>query len=126
MPREFLRFQRVARQLQRELAVTLQQDIKDPAVGFVTVNDVDVTKDLSVAKVYISVLTTSAKEDKNTSITALNHASNYIHGLVSKRMRMRMVPELRFFLDESTEQGIKMDTLLKETNPENDKSKKGQ
>jgi ribosome-binding factor A len=100
----------------------LQQDIKDPAVGFVTVNDVEVTKDLSVAKVYVGVLTVSAAEQKKTSITALNHASNYIHGLVSKRMRMRMVPELRFFLDESIEQGIKMDALLKQSDPEHDKA----
>jgi ribosome-binding factor A len=121
MPREFLRFQRVERQLQRELAEILQRDIRDPEVGFVTVSGVEVTKDLAIAKVYISVLTTKDNEDKKSSIAALNRASNYIHGMVSKRMRMRMVPELRFFLDESIEQGIKMDALLKATNPDNEK-----
>jgi len=121
MPREFLRFQRVARQLQRELGEVLQRDLRDPDVGFVTVNDVEVTKDLAVAKVYIGVLTTKADENKQSSIVALNRASNYIHGIVSKRMRMRMVPELRFFLDESIEQGIKMDALLKATDPDNEK-----
>jgi len=121
MPREFLRFQRVSRQLQRELGEILQRDLRDPDVGFVTVNDVEVTKDLSVAKVFIGVLTTKDSEDKQASIVALNRAANYIHGVVSKRMRMRMVPELRFFLDESTEQGIKMDALLKATNPDNEK-----
>jgi len=121
MPREFLRFQRVERQLQRELAEVLQREIKDPEIGFVTVSDVEVTKDLAVAKVFISVLTTSnGDEDKQLSITALNRAANYIHGMVSKRMRMRMVPELRFFLDESIEQGIKMDALLKATIPDNE------
>ncbi|PCI18330.1 MAG: ribosome-binding factor A [Piscirickettsiaceae bacterium] len=121
MPREFLRFQRVERQLQRELAEVLQREIKDPEVGFVTVSDVEVTKDLAVAKVYISVLTTKDSENKADSIAALNRAANYIHGVVSKRMRMRMVPELRFFLDESIEQGIKMDALLKATNPDSEK-----
>ncbi len=120
MPREFLRFQRVSRQLQRELGEILQRDLRDPEVGFVTVNDVEVTKDLSVAKVYIGVLTTTTNEDKGSSIKALNRAANYIHGVVSQRMRMRMVPELRFFLDESTEQGIKMDALLKATAPDNE------
>ncbi|ORU91771.1 MAG: ribosome-binding factor A [Cycloclasticus sp. symbiont of Poecilosclerida sp. N] len=120
MPREFLRFQRVSRQLQRELGEVLQRDLRDPKLGFVTVNDVEVTKDLSVAKVFISVLTTK-EEDKQASITALNRAANYIHGVVSKRMRMRMVPQLRFFLDDSIEQGIKMDALLKATNPDNKK-----
>jgi len=121
MPREFLRHQRVSRQLQRELAEVLQREVKDPEIGFVTVSDVEVTKDLAVAKVFISVLTTQADDNKAASIIALNRASNYIHGVVSKRMRMRMVPELRFFLDESIEQGIKMDALLKATNPDSEK-----
>ncbi|MBL4743249.1 MAG: 30S ribosome-binding factor RbfA [Cycloclasticus sp.] len=121
MPREFLRFQRVERQLQRELAEVIQRDLRDPEVGFVTVSGVDVTKDLAVAKVFVSVLTTSDNENKAASVEALNHASNYIHGMVSKRMRMRMVPELRFFLDESIEQGIKMDALLRATDPSKDK-----
>jgi|TARA_R110002095_G_scaffold155426_1_gene135001 ribosome-binding factor A len=121
MPREFLRFQRVERQLQRELAGVIQREVKDPDVGFATVSGVEVTKDLAVAKVFISVLTTRQDQDKKTSIVALNRAANYIHGLVSKRMRMRMVPELRFFLDESVEQGIKIDALLRSTEPENKK-----
>ena len=121
MPREFLRFQRVARQLQRELAEIIQRDLRDPDVGFVTVSDVEVTKDLAVAKVFVSVITANKDENKQLNVAALNRASNYIHGMVSKRMRMRMVPELRFFLDESIEQGIKMDLLLKTTNPDNEK-----
>ena len=120
MPREFLRHQRVARQLQRELAEVIQQDMKDPEVGFATVSEVEVTKDLAVAKVYISVLTTKQDESKAVSVAALNRASNYIHGVVAKRMRMRAVPELRFFLDESVEQGIKIEALLKATDPSND------
>lgn len=121
MPREFLRHQRVSRQLQRELAEVIQRDIKDPEVGFVTISEVEVTKDLAVAKVYVSVLTTQANENKAESIVALNHAANYIHGIVAKRMRMRAVPELRFFLDESVEQGIKIDALLRDTDPNNEK-----
>ena len=64
MPREFLRFQRVERQLQRELAEVIQREVEDPEVGFATVNAVEVTKDLAVAKVYISVLTTQQDQDK--------------------------------------------------------------
>jgi ribosome-binding factor A len=74
MPREFLRFQRVSRQLQRELGEILQRDLRDPDVGFVTVNDVEVTKDLALAKVYIGVLTTKDDENKQSSIVALNRA----------------------------------------------------
>ena len=56
MPREFSRTRRVAEQMQRELAQVIQQEIKDPRVGMVTVSAVEVSKDLAVAKVFISAL----------------------------------------------------------------------
>lgn len=115
MPREFSRHERVARQIQRELAEVIQREVKDPQVGFATVNDVEVTRDLAVARVYVSVLSPSDADAKRLSIEALNRASNFIHGQVSKRMRMRHVPELRFILDESIERGLHMDALLKAT-----------
>ena len=120
MPREFTRNERVARQLQRELAEIIQLEVKDPEVGFATVNAVEVTRDLSVARIYVSVLAVGSEADAKSSIAALNRAANYIHGQLSKRMRMRQVPELRFIVDESVERGFKMDALLKATRNESE------
>lgn len=122
MPREFSRHERVARQIQRELAEVIQREVKDPNVGFVTVNDAEVTRDLSVARVYVSVLTTNSDTDKQASVDALNRATNFLHGLVSKRMRMRHIPELRFILDESVERGLRMDALLKANRSSDDQA----
>lgn len=115
MPREFARHERVARQMQRELAEIIQREVRDPEVGFVTVNDVQVTRDLSIARVYVGVLTNDPQRDKRLNVEALNRATNFIHGQVAKRMRMRSIPELRFILDESIERGLQMDALLKAT-----------
>lgn len=111
MAREFGRIARVASQLQKELAVVLQQNIKDPRLGFVTVNDIEVTRDLAVAKVYISVLNADA-QGKAKNIQHLNNAAQYIRNEVGKRMRLRSVPELRFIYDDSFDTGIRVAELL--------------
>ncbi len=112
MAREFGRNARVSSQIQKELAFILQRGIKDPRLGFVTVNEVLVTKDLSVAKVYVTLLNAD-KSVIESNIAILNEASSYLRGEVSKRMKMRSVPELRFYYDDSMDTGLRMDALLK-------------
>lgn len=113
MPREFSRHQRVSSEIQKELAVLLQKGIKDPRVGFVTVNAVKVSRDLSVAKVYITVLG-AGKEETERNIEVLTQASSFIRHELGRRMRMRTIPELRFVYDEAVERGIKLASLLEE------------
>jgi ribosome-binding factor A len=113
MAREFGRSARVASQLQKELALVLQQNIKDPRLGFVTVNDIEVTRDLAVAKVYISVLQVD-EQGKRDNIRHLNKAAHYIRNEVGKRMRLRSVPELRFYYDDSFDTGMRIAELLKD------------
>lgn len=113
MAREFGRNARIASQMQKELALILQRGIKDPRLGFVTVNEVDVTKDLAVAKVYVTVLNAdSAAIERNVKI--LNEAAPYLRREVGKRIRMRSVPELRFLYDETLDTGMRMDAILHE------------
>lgn len=113
MAREFGRNARIASQMQKELALLLQRDIKDPRLGFVTVNEVEVTKDLSVAKVFVTVMNADSKTvARNLGI--LNDAASYLRREVGKRIRMRSVPELRFYYDETLDTGMRMDALLQE------------
>lgn len=113
MAREFGRNARIASQMQKELALIIQRGIKDPRLGFVTVNEVDVTKDLAVAKVYVTVLNAdSAAIERNVKI--LNEAAPYLRREVGKRIRMRSVPELRFLYDETLDTGMRMDAILHE------------
>lgn len=109
MPREFSRSERVSGQLRRELAVLIQREVKDPRVGFVSVSDVEVTRDLSHAKVYVTVF----EEDKaKETVKALAHAAGYLRRRLGQELRMRTVPELHFHHDASVETGSRMDELI--------------
>ncbi|MGL6010772.1 MAG: 30S ribosome-binding factor RbfA, partial [Shewanella oncorhynchi] len=105
MAKEFSRTRRIAQQLQQELAQVLQRDMKDPRIGFVTVNDVDVSRDLSYAKVFVTFF----EEDKavvQEKLNALISAAPYIRTLVAGRMKLRVMPELRFIYDSSLVEGM--------------------
>ncbi len=109
MPREFKRSERVSGQLRRELATLVQREVKDPRVGFVSISDVEVTRDLAHARVYVTVF----EEDKaKTSIDALKHAAGYLRRRLGQELRIRSVPELHFFHDDSVETGTRMDKLI--------------
>ncbi len=100
MPKEFGRSARVSSQLQKELALVLQRDLKDPRLGLITVNDVVVTKDLAVAKVYVTVLGVD-EQGKRDNVKLLNRLAPHIRHDVAKRMRLRHISELRFYYDDS-------------------------
>lgn len=122
MPREFGRSERVSSQLLKELALVLQRGIKDPRLGFVTVNEVDVSRDLAVAKVYVSILNADEQARKE-NIEILNKAANFLRNEIGRKMKMRTVPELRFFYDDAIDTGMRISELLRENgidnNPEN-------
>ncbi|MCG9721958.1 30S ribosome-binding factor RbfA [Shewanella sp. Isolate7] len=111
MAREFSRTRRIAQQLQQELAQVLQRDIKDPRIGMVTVNDVDVSRDLNYAKVYVTFF----EEDKavvEEKLAALEAAAGYVRSLVAGRMKLRVMPEIRFIYDASLIEGMRMSNLV--------------
>ncbi len=116
MPREFTRSDRVASQLQRELAELLRTRINDPGLGMVTLNSVEVTRDMSLAKAYVSFL--GAKEDAKTCIKTLTQSVPYLRHELGKSMRMRVMPELRFVHDESIERGMRIQALLHGLEPD--------
>ena len=109
MPREFKRSERVAGSLRRELAKLIQLEVKDPGVGFVSLSDVEVSRDLAHAKVFITVF----ESDKaDSSLKALKRAAGYLRRRLGQEMRIRSVPELHFFHDSSVETGQRMDSLI--------------
>ncbi|EDP98931.1 30S ribosome-binding factor RbfA [Shewanella benthica] len=111
MAKEFSRTRRIGQQLQQELAQVLHRDIKDPRVGMVTVNDVEVSRDLSYAKVFVTFF----EEDEKIvaqKLEALSSAAGYIRSLVAGRMKLRVMPELRFIYDASLVEGMRMSNLV--------------
>jgi len=103
MPRDFKRSERVAGTLRRELARLIQLEVKDPEVGFVGLSDVEVTRDLAHARVFVTVF---EPEKAAGSLKALNKAR------LGQEMRIRSVPELHFEHDASVETGQHMDELI--------------
>ena len=111
MAREFKRSSRVSSQMQKELAIILQQGIKDPRIGFITVNEVELSKDLTSAKIYITALGSDEQGQKD-NIAWLNDAAPYIRSEMGKRMRLRSVPYIKFYYDNSFENGMRVSELL--------------
>ena len=112
MPKEYGRSQRVASQMQKELAAILQRDVHNPRIGFVTVNEVVLTKDLAVAKIYITVLNATDDKTKNDNVKALNEIAPFIRHELAKRMRLRHMSELHFYYDHSFDTGMRVSELL--------------
>ena len=109
MPREFKRSERVAGSMRRELARLIQMEVKDPEVGFVSLSDVEVSRDLAHAKVFITVF---ESEKAASSLKALKRAAGYLRHRLGQEMRIRSVPELHFHHDSSVETGQRMDGLI--------------
>ena len=109
MPKEFSRGHRIGDLIQRELAVLLQQEIKDPRVGMVTINEVKVSRDLAFADVYFTMLP-EGNADGGTEV--LNNASGFLRSQLAKIMSTRTTPRLRFHYDQSIENGARMSKVI--------------
>jgi len=119
MPREFSRSERMAEQLRRELAEIVRDEIKDPRLGFVSFTEIRMSRDLSHAIVYSSILNS---EQQDESIAVLNRAVGFIRKEIARRISARIVPTLKFVVDESVTRGVAMDELISEA-LESDRSK---
>jgi ribosome-binding factor A len=100
---------RMADQIQKDIMSILRTKVKDPRISWVTVNDVEVTNDYSVAKIYYSVLQT---EQRDGIAKALESAKGYIRSELSKGLTTYTVPQLKFIFDESLERGSHILSLI--------------
>ncbi len=104
--------ERVAHLMQREIAGILQRELRDPRLGtLVSVTEVEVTRDLSFARVFVSILETGA--DRDATLAALQRAAGFVRHALGPRLGLREVPELRFVHDRSIEQGARVEELLR-------------
>ncbi len=113
MSKEFSRTQRVSQQLQKELAVILQREIRDSRIGMVTVSDVEVSRDLAYAKVFVTFLCIG-EQTPESCLAALKEHEVHVRMLLGKRIRLRLTPEVRFTYDETLVEGMRMSNLVSE------------
>ena len=112
MPREFSRADKVADAVKRLLATLIQQEISDPRVGMVNINDVTVTRDLAIAKVYVTFIGHNDDNQCAEGTAALNKAAGYLRSLLSKEMSLRTTPKLQFFYDKTPIRGQALSSLI--------------
>ena len=112
MAKDYQRTERVADYLKRELANLLQFELRDPRVGMVSITGIDVSRDLSHARVYCTVLGKDDGEQAKESIDALNKAAGFLRSQVSRDSKLRTVPQLRFYFDSSVGRGAYMEELI--------------
>lgn len=107
------RIRRIASELQKEISVLINQDLKDSRIAPITsITEIDLTDDLQSAKVYISVL--GSQKEKEETMEGLNHSKGFIKKELGNRMNLRHIPELYFILDEQLEKAMRMDKLISE------------
>ncbi|MFO8045303.1 MAG: 30S ribosome-binding factor RbfA [Halomonas sp.] len=112
--REFKRTDRVADQLQKELAVLIQREVKDPRLGMVTVSGVEVSRDLGYADVHVTLLGENTPEQIKENLKVLKQAAGFLRSQIAKRIKLRHVPELRFHYDESVVRGQRLSALIQD------------
>jgi ribosome-binding factor A len=120
MPREFPRARRVEEQLKRLLSELVRREVKDPRVGLITITTVEVSRDLTHARVYFTPF--AGIGDSDAALEALRHAAGYLRIQVRNQMRLRAAPELDFQLDDSIERGARLSSLISDA-VESDRSR---
>ena len=115
MARDFNRTDRIADQIQKDLARLIQFEIKDPRMGMVTISHVRVAKDLGVADIYITVLPLGEQEQEQAikdALSILNNASGFLRGELARQINLRVLPSLRFHFDSTIERGRHLTSLI--------------
>ena len=115
--------ERVQEALRQEISKIIQNEIKDPRLGFLTITGVEITKDLRYAKVYFSTL--GEMKNKRLALKGLNHAKGYIKGLVGDRIKLRFMPEIEFKIDESIERTQEIYDILEKIKKERKADEEG-
>lgn len=110
MPRDYSRSRRVEEQIHRLLAEFVRREVKDPRVGPVTLTAVEVSRDMSHAKVFF--LPFDQARDPAEVGKALASAAGFLRSLLRKQLSMRQVPELHFLPDESIDRAAKLSALI--------------
>ncbi len=104
------RARRVGDEIQRELAQLLREEVKDPRVGRVTVTAVEVSPDLSHARIFVTHL--AGREHGDEAVAALQHTAGFLRTALSRRLQLYSVPQLHFAYDDSIESGMRLSQLI--------------
>src|SRR5690606_18575508 len=106
------RTERLREEIKKEASDIIQRRMKDPRIGFTTVTDVEISPDLRLVKIYVSVL--GDEESRERTVEGLERARGFVRTELGRRIRLRHTPEIQFVYDESIERGTRVMQLLNE------------
>jgi ribosome-binding factor A len=113
------------KKFKKEVAMIIQREVKDPRLGMVTVSAVEITRDLAYAKVFVTFFTLEG-QNVDQSVDILNEAAGFIRTLLAKRIKARIMPELRFVYDKSMVEGVRMTNLVNKAIAEDESHHQGE
>ncbi|MGE5680029.1 MAG: 30S ribosome-binding factor RbfA [Bacillota bacterium] len=113
------RIDKVSRLIKEEISWIFIHKLKDPALGFITITDVKLSPDLKIAKIYFSVL---QKENRQAVLGRINEVKGLIRGELAHKIKMRFIPELNFYIDDTTDYVERMENLFRQIHKENEKN----
>lgn len=105
------RIKRLQEEIKKEASFIIQRKVKDPRLGFVSITDVELSRDYSYCKIFISVL--GDENEREQTMEGLHKATGFIRSELAKKLRLKTVPKLSFHYDQSLEYGSKIDAILK-------------
>ena len=105
--------QKLGDQIQRELSDLVAHELRDPRVGMITITSVDVSPDLSHAKVFFTILD---KQNLAKTLEGLKRSAGFLRSQLAKRIKLYTTPEVRFVYDESVERGDRLSRLIDSAN----------
>ena len=112
MQKDSNRPRRVAELIRRELAMLIPRELDDPHAHQITITGAEVSRDMSSARIYYSLLSGAAEAKQTTK--SLNRAAGFLRHALMERVSLRSVPALRFYFDESVERGARIDSLIEQ------------
>ncbi len=120
---ETIRQKKLADQIKKLVSVIVDRKIKDPNKGFITITHVKISGDLRIASVYFTAL--GDREAAEKSLVVLNRAKNFIRNEMAPHLKVRFIPELRFFIDDTFEYAQRIENLLKQIKKDRDEDDSG-
>jgi len=113
----YKRSERVSHLLREEIADIIMNRLKDPRLGFLSIIEVELSDDLKIAHIYVSVL---REEERDSTIEILNSARGFIRKELGRRLKMKFIPTIDFRLDTSIEKASRIHSLLRKLKEEKD------
>ena len=106
------RKERIGELIRQEMSEIILRELKDPRIGFITITNIKMSTDLQHARVFVSVL--GNEDQKNESLSGLQHAGGFLRKEIGRRLRLRHSPALSFHLDDSLEKSARIEKILKD------------